>query len=344
MVSTFDESRLDDPRVLSGYDRTLRNLAECGARLRTEWSRSADAIGHLSGEDRPRAVLALGSEARLVRAVLEPVCPVPFIAWSTEGLPGWVGPLDVVVVLASAGADPSAIAAVQEATRRGAQMIIAAPAGSEVVEFAGSRATTLIPTSTGDPLAAAMMVLAALDRMELGPAITVETIAVAADMVAEECSPYRDLSVNPAKSLACSVADAQPLIWGGSVLAARAGRRIASALRSVSGRAGLSADAEDLLAVIESTPPVDVFADPFEDAPEEDRRPCLLVVDDDAEASRIRRKQTALLAACERFGVRSETLRAVNGDQMDRYVSLLQQGRYAAAYLGIALDTPTLRG
>ena len=48
------------------------------------------------------------------------------------------------------------------------------------------------------------------------------------------CSPHRDLAVNPAKMLAIALADTNPLVWGGSVLAARAARRVAESLRRAS--------------------------------------------------------------------------------------------------------------
>ncbi|MDO5500655.1 MAG: hypothetical protein Q4F67_13345, partial [Propionibacteriaceae bacterium] len=98
-MAGFDDARLEDEDWLARIDAPLRRLAEAGARLRRE----ADAAPelHLNTDDRPRAVVAAGSEARLIRAVLEPTCPVPFVAWPTHGLPGWVGPLDLVVVLAS---------------------------------------------------------------------------------------------------------------------------------------------------------------------------------------------------------------------------------------------------
>ena len=35
-----------------------------------------------------RAVIAAGPDSRLLRAVLEPWCPVPFVAWPSPALPG----------------------------------------------------------------------------------------------------------------------------------------------------------------------------------------------------------------------------------------------------------------
>ena len=79
--------------------------------------------------------------------------------------------------------------------------------------------------STGDPLAAAVVGLVALHRLGLGPYTSTDAIAAALDTVAEACSARTDVSVNPAKAMALDLADATPLVWGGSVLAARASRR-----------------------------------------------------------------------------------------------------------------------
>ena len=91
----FDDSRLESPELTDS--ETLRWLATAGARIRR--AAQTRPIGHLDRADRPRGILVLGTEARLVRAVLEPACPVPFMAWPGPGLPAWVGPLDLAVVL-----------------------------------------------------------------------------------------------------------------------------------------------------------------------------------------------------------------------------------------------------
>ncbi len=72
-------------------------------------------------------MLTFGPEARLVRAVLEPTCPVPLVAWPRLGLPGWVGPLDVVVI--TGGSDRVSLAAAYEAVRRGCRLLVACPSG-----------------------------------------------------------------------------------------------------------------------------------------------------------------------------------------------------------------------
>ena len=171
MATWFDEARLDDAGVLETVDLRLRTLAESGARVRREANESAaataEAIARGRDEARPRAVIAAGPDSRLLRAVLEPCCPVPFVAWPGAGLPAWVGSMDLVVVLAPEGEDPAAAAAVAEAGRRGAPVVLAAPAASLVAEHAVGRYTTLLPCQTGDQLAVAITVLELLDRMKM---------------------------------------------------------------------------------------------------------------------------------------------------------------------------------
>ena len=337
-MSGFDEARLDDPQRLAAADETLRHLAGAGARIRIEATDvAAGSLEGLAADDRPRGVVVAGAEARLVRAVLEPVCPVPLVAWSLGGLPGWVGPLDLVIVLASdeASATSAELAAtVDEAVRRGAQLWLAAPSDS-VLAGRGERASVRIPTRTGDPLAAAVVVLELLGRLGLGPGVNTVNAAEAADMVAEACSPFKDLSNNPGKDLACALGDADPLIWGGSVLAARAARRTAEAVRRCSGRHALAADASEIVAVLRHATPRDPFADPFIDdvAP----RPALVVLDD-AEADDLLLATTReVVAIAEAKDVRVQTIASSNGSAVDRYLTLLLHGLYAAAYLEIGL-------
>ena len=97
-MTVFDDSSLENRDALASADPILRRLAEAGARVRRETADAIEPIGQLRDLPQPRAVIATGSEARFIRAMLEPVCPVPFVAWPTHGLPGWVGALDVVVV------------------------------------------------------------------------------------------------------------------------------------------------------------------------------------------------------------------------------------------------------
>lgn len=349
MTPVFDESRLDDEEDLSRADGVLRPLAEAGARVRREAGGAAEAIEAAveanASEIRPRAVVAAGPDSRLLRAVLEPWCPVPFVAWPGPSLPGWAGSLDLVAVLAPEGSDTGTASAVAEAVRRGCQLVVACPERSLVADHAAGRHSTVLPVTTGDQLATAVVMLQFLDRLDLGPDSDPEEVAAALDEVAISCSPYRDLAVNPAKMLAIALADSLPLVWGGSVLAARAARRVAESIRRTSGRAALAADAEHLLPVIEAARRHDVFADPYaapyddlSDPEAPDRRPILVILDDGSDEPCVREQRSRLVAAARERDVRVEVVSTEAPNEVARYAALLATGTFAAAFLGVGLD------
>lgn len=335
----FDDGRLDDPDVLRRYDAVLRHQAEAGARVRREAVTVEEsvtaAVESLRGT-KPRAVVAAGPDSRLLRAVLEPWCPVPFLAWPGPSLPGWAGSMDLVVVLAPHGDDVATARPVAEAVRRGCPLVVACPEPSLVADHAAGRYTTILPTVTGDQLAVAVVVLDLLDRLGLAPATAPGQVADSLDTVAVDCSPHRDITVNRAKLLAGAIAETNPLLWGGTVLAARAARRIAESVRRSTGRAALAADAEHLLPVLEAARPVDVFADPFVDGSDGgDLRPSLVVLEDGMSDPAVSTVHQQLVDAAHERGVRVEHVGVDVEDDVSRYAALLATGTYAATYLQI---------
>jgi hypothetical protein len=342
VATWFDESRLDDESALAAADAGLRELAEAGARVRREAGEAetgvAAAVATARDAQSPRAIVAAGPDSRLLRAVLEPWCPVPFVAWPGPGLPGWAGGLDLVVVLAPDGSDRGTAGAVAEAVRRGCQVVVASPEGSLVARHAEGRWSTIVPTVTGDQLATAVVVLEYLDQVGLGPRADHGDVARALDEVAIACSPHRDLAVNPAKMLAIALADTNPIAWGGSSLAARAARRVSETIRRASGRSAVAGDAEHLLPLIQAARPRDVFDDPFAEGLS-DARPLLLLFDDGADDPVVREDRERLRTAAGEHGVRVETLTTEAGTEVARYASLVLSGRYAAAYLRVGLVT-----
>src|SRR3954452_24825333 len=348
MPTWFDESRLDDEAALAAADLRLRGLAEAGARVRREAGEAAPGIaaaGAAAGAgDRPRAIVAAGPDSRLLRAVLEPWCPVPFVAWPGPALPGWAGGLDLVVVLAPDGTDRGTAAAVAEAVRRGCQVVVACPEGSLVAKHAEGRWSTIVPTVAGDQLATAVVLLEYLDQVGLGPRADHGDVADALDDVAVTCSPHRDLAVNPAKMLAIALADTNPVVWGGASLAAPAPRppapsirRAAETIRRASGQSAIAGHAEHLLPLIEAARPRDVFDDPFADGEGEVRRPMLLIFDDGTVDSVVREDHERLRAAAGEHGVRVEVVSTEADTEIARYASLVLKGRYAAEYLRLGL-------
>ncbi len=339
MAPVFDDGLLDSEDALRRAEPALRYLAEGGARVRREAVSAAEPLRAATdrlGESRPRAVIAAGPDSRLLRAVLEPMCPVPFVAWPGAGLPGWAGALDLVIVLAPDGADVGTAAGVAEAVRRGCQLVVATPEDSLVGRHVPGRYSTLLPTMTGDPLATATVMLDLLDRLNLGPDTDPDVVATSLDDVALSCGPHRDLAVNPAKLLASGVAETSPLLWGGTVLAARAARRIAESVRRATGRAALAADAEHLLPVLAGAAPTDVFADPFADEAS-DPRPSLVILDDGSLDQVVAETRERLVSQAGANGLRIETVTSQSDGEVARYAALLATGNFAAQYLRIGL-------
>jgi len=330
----FDDSRLDDRAVLARHDGVLRNLALAGAHIRVE--AAAASANLLDAGLRPRGIVLAGHESRLIRSVIETTCPSPLVAWPHEGLPGWVGPLDLVVVQASGSPDQALMTTVFEAARRGCAMLVAASAPGPVAERLPTSGVTLVKTTTDDPVAAVVALLDVLWRAGLGPSLHAESVADAADMVAEQCSPHKDLSVNHAKDAAIALADALPLVWGGSMLAARAARRIVEEVRRTTGRPALAAPASDLAPLLLAAEP----HDPFADLGEQTSQPALMILDDGDDDATWARSRVMLENVAD-----SRQLRVVRlcyddaqAGAVGRHVALLQQGLYIAAYLGVGFD------
>lgn len=332
----FDDSRLADSPMSPQADEALRHLAGAGARIRREASQPArDLAQRFEAGRRPRGVVALGPGARLLRAVMEPFCPSPFVAWPFDGLPAWVGALDLVVVLAPEGSEPGLVQAAREAARRGSAVMLAGRPDSVIAEAAAGRSSLLVPMETGDELACVVQVLAVLHELGLAPHLVPESVAEACDLVAQESSPHRSLADNPAKDLALNLAEAQPLLFGGTVLAARAARRVAESLRRHSGRPALAADAQELEPVLVSTHNRDLFADPFDEPAE--LRPVLLVLDDGTQDALARRAAGELVTLANHHDVRVCTISAEGSSAVDRYASLLYRGLYGSTWLAIGL-------
>ncbi|MEU7169021.1 SIS domain-containing protein [Streptomyces morookaense] len=288
----FDESLLDDPDGLSRADLhgLLRGAAESGARVRTAVRNATEAgIGSLQPDGRPRAVLvagpgpAAGSTAELLSALADGSCPVALIRpagvapapgalrWT---LPGWTGPLDLLLVASPDGTEPGLAVLLEQAYRRGCTVVSVSPAGSPLAEattqvrglavpltatpyeaaaarggdaYEGTRA--VLPTGPGTLWSLLTPLLALADRLGLfsAPPETLEALADHLDQVAERCGPAIATYSNPAKTLAAEVADTLPLIWSEGELAAAAGRRFATVLAALAGRPALAAELPEAL-------------------------------------------------------------------------------------------------
>ncbi|MET7908999.1 SIS domain-containing protein [Streptomyces avermitilis] len=278
----LDESLLDAPEALAEADRRglLRGAAEAGARVRTAVRLAAEAgITELKPDGRPRAVLIAGpgtapaGVADLLGALAGVGCPVnrihptgvaPAAGALRWELPGWAGPVDLLLVATPDGTEPGLSLLVDQAYRRGCTVVAVAPAGTPITEAVGGAHGLFAPMATAPydqdaPLAASAPgvlwalltpLLALLDRAGLlaAPPEALLKVADRLDHVAERCGPAIATYNNPAKTLAADLADALPVIWTEGPTAGPAGRRFTAALAELAGRPALTADLPEALA------------------------------------------------------------------------------------------------
>ncbi|MGP3953818.1 SIS domain-containing protein [Streptomyces sp. 7N604] len=289
----LDESLLDAPEALARADTRglLRGVAESGARVRTAVRAAAESgLADLKPDGRPRALHIAGSGpttgciADLLSALAGGNAPVSLIrptgALAAPGallwtLPGWVGPLDLLLVITTDGTEPGLSALVEQAYRRGCAVVTVTPPRSPLTDEAGGRhglVVPLAPTSYEEvpedqPLPATGLrsapdteppgtlwalltpLLVLIDRIGLFPAAqpAIQSVADRLDRTAERCGPAIATYSNPAKTLAAELADTLPLLWSEGALAGAVGRHFARALAAVAGRPALAAELPDAL-------------------------------------------------------------------------------------------------
>lgn len=256
----------------------LPAAALAGAQVRS-------AAAQLAGSaefDRPRALVVVGGTAAVDTALLTALIGeqslAPVVAATT--LPGWVGPLDIVVVLAGDVDDRPAAEAAAQAIRRGARVVVRSSADGPVAAAAGS-ALLEPPVSVPEALAgtARLTVLAAVAAAAgLYPRPDFAAAADQLDAMAMACHPSTEFFVNPALTLAEHLAAGTPLMIGTDPVADALS---AHACRSIAGLAGC-AGASLTSAQAAASPPVlaraatrgsgpaaagsgDIFWDPYDD-------------------------------------------------------------------------------
>jgi len=231
---------LHDSSSLVGADATalLPSAALAGAQVRS----TAEQLAGGPSFDRPRALVVVGGtaavEAALLAALIGDQSPAPVVA--ATGLPGWVGPLDVVVVLAGAVDDIAAAEAAAQAARRGARVVVRAAAEGPVAAAAG--AALIEPhVSVVEALAgpARLTVLTAVAAAAgLYPAPDFGAAADQLDAMAMACHPSSEFFVNPALTLAEHLSAGTPLLIGTDPVADALAAHAASSLAGLGGSAG----------------------------------------------------------------------------------------------------------
>jgi hypothetical protein len=167
----LDESLLDSPEALARADTQglLRGAAEAGAHVRTAMRRAAEAgVNDLHPDGRPRSVLVAGpgpatscaadllgafSNGGMPVTLLRPSGPRAAAGALRWALPGWAGPLDLLLVTTPDGSEGGLSVLIEQAYRRGCTVVTVCPAASPAAELTGETHGLAVPMATG-PVAA----------------------------------------------------------------------------------------------------------------------------------------------------------------------------------------------
>jgi len=291
----LDETLLDAPDALARADDRglLRGVAEAGARVRTAERTAREAGLHeLRPDGRPRAVLVAGAGptasciADLLGALSHGSLPVSLLRptgaradaealrWT---LPGWAGPVDLLLVVTPDGREQGLHGLIEQAYRRGCSVVTVCPGDAPLAEVTGGSHGLAVPLdrsripaqstevrapeardarsaeaqraaqalAPGDfwalftPL---VMLYARLGLFDNGAADSVRALADRLDGTAERCGPAIATYENPAKTLAAELSGGLPLLWSEGPLAGAAARHCATVHAALVGLPALAAE------------------------------------------------------------------------------------------------------
>lgn len=272
---------LDDPVLLEATDTggLLRAAATAGAQVRSMASAAEEAgLGRLAGE-RPRALVlltrpgAVPAAAPLLLALLGSSCPVPLV--TARSVPRWVGALDIVLANTTDPGDRELAEGIDRAIRRGAQVVLTAPADGPVAAAAAGRSVLLVPRIEVPPglalprtLAVGLLLMDTLGLLSTDS----EVLAGELDREAERDHIAHESLVNPAKLLALRLTARIPLLWGTDPVATAVAGHSAGALAAHAGVVAHAAGFPEVATLpvlrqqaTHASGETDVFHDPFEE-------------------------------------------------------------------------------
>ncbi|MEP7018077.1 MAG: SIS domain-containing protein [Actinomycetota bacterium] len=375
MAPLLDEALLNDPDHIVSCDsrQTLVALATAGAQVRQAVTLSREAgIERVAGGDRPRSVLvaSLGGSAvvaDVLELLAEPGSPVPVSVRRNLPLPGWVGPLDLVVAVSLSGRAQGPLAVAAEAARRGASLLTVGAADSPLAEVCArahgvhidvGRGRTSSRTALWSLLTPVVLAADALGLIQAGESVMAEA-ADRLDLHAEACRPRSESFVNPAKILAMQLAETIPVVLGdgplNGVAASRAASMLARTARIPATYGELPDAASQIVASFDgpftaggghrvgghkSAP--DIFADPFLDGPAQPRLGLLMLRDappanPSPQWTEANSLTEAVIQTAYDAGVQVSIVTADAGHPLVRLAGQIAQTDFAATYLAIGL-------
>lgn len=370
----LQESWIDDPKELAWRDSrdTLRALATAGAQVREAVTLAREAgVERVAYGERPRSVLvaALGGSsvvADVLELFAEPGSPVPVTVRRNLPLPGWVGPLDLVIAVSLSGTADGPVAIAWEAARRGASLLTVGAEDSPLAEAAQrargvhisvGRGRTSSRTSLWSLLTPVLLAADVLGLADVGES-DFEQISIRLDEQAETCRPSSESFVNPAKVMAIQLAETVPMVLGDSPLTGVAARRAASMLSRTARMPATWGELPDAASQVvacfdgpftagggnslATRTGMDIFADPFLDGPAQPNLGLMMLRDAPAAVPTPDSDESValtedLLATARDAQVRVVETIAAPGHPVVRLAEHLAMVDYVATYLAIGL-------
>jgi glucose/mannose-6-phosphate isomerase len=354
---TLDDTRLNDNSELIGLGGVvLEATASAGGGLRAALADVDPGVLDLIGtEGRPRAVVVAGAGGSSAAGDILAACAgrgssVPIVTTGGPSLPGWVGPLDLVITLSASGASAETLALANEAARRGTRLVAIGFSGPLIDQVSRQRAAVIKLQPPTTPLLARtltwrMSVPLLLLAERLGLVDTAEASLTHAADVLDEVSvangPTLPLGENFAKELAVVMAESLSLVWGTPEVPAAVARRAA---RQFAENAGIPVLAGSLPEVARTHARVlagewgaddDIFRDRVDDpdAP----RPRLLLVRDERVDPLSSQLLNALRRVAENSDVPVHMIDAGQGHPLVRFARTSQLFDLASVYAAVAL-------
>jgi glucose/mannose-6-phosphate isomerase len=366
----LDERLLDDGTALADADPSgsLRAVAGAGAQIRASITAAEAArVARVAEDGRPRAIVVAGlGGSAVVGDVLTTLAgsgsPVPMSVHRGLPLPGWVGPLDLVIAVSMSGRAPGPVGLATEAARRGARLLTVGLPGSPLAGVAEQAQGVHVPVPPPSVPAAKASRLALWSLLtpvlvaayELGLVdVSRSVLDRLADRLDDHAVTYRPSSesfVNPAKTVALDLAGSIPVVLGDGDITGLAAGRIVSMLartaRIPAMRGALPDDAGDVVATFGgpfATSPEGLFADPFTDGESAARLRLLFLRDavptvPPPEGNQLETSRTAdaVQATAAEAGVRVTEVTAQPGHPLERFGDLVVLGDFASVYLALA--------
>jgi glucose/mannose-6-phosphate isomerase len=356
----IDDLLLDDINAMSALDASdmLSAVASSGAQMREAVATiDRSLLSQVSKGDQPRNLVfaglgGSGVGGQVLRAVLGHSTPLPIHLEQSYALPGWVGPMDVVIGVSCSGSTEETLSMTAEAGRRGARVISIGAGGSDLEKLSESISGSVhfaIDAKGRSPRASLwthatplLMVANALGIAHIDE----KEFEIAADLMDELSvanGPSVELGNNLAKDLALKCASSLPMVWGtGMIGATAAGRfmaQLAENAKIPSAHGELPEVGHNQIVSFDGVlaggaPEKDIFQD---DNGTTDRRMHLYILRDTNEHPAVEKRIGIVREIARERELPLTLLQATGTHPISRLASLIVPTDWASVYAGLAL-------